>query len=186
MPAGGVVGTGLRATVVSACGTGKTLMGVHTAQRVARAGRVLVLVPTLDLLVQTVSVWRGAGRTGRMVAVCSLQKDPDLDRAGVRCTTDWRQVRGWAGSPGQVTVFATYASLRVLADAHGAGLGRWDLVIVDEAHRRSGPWGKPWAAIHPRGPPAVPDRHAATGRALVGHSRRRAVRGAGSGRLDGR
>ncbi|KPH99330.1 helicase-associated protein [Actinobacteria bacterium OV450] len=124
-------------------------MGVHTAGRVARGGRVLILLqPTLDLLVQTVSVWRDAGRTGRMVAVCSLQRDPELDGAGVRCTTDWRQVRGWAGGPGRVTVFATYASLRVLAEAHGAGLGQWDLVIVDEAHRTSGPWGKPWAAIH--------------------------------------
>ncbi|MFD0375671.1 DEAD/DEAH box helicase family protein [Streptomyces sp. NPDC127112] len=62
MPAGHVGGAGLRATVVSACGTGKTLMGVHTAGRVAR-GRVLILLPTLDLLVQTVSVWRDAGRS---------------------------------------------------------------------------------------------------------------------------
>ncbi|MER6450826.1 DEAD/DEAH box helicase [Streptomyces venezuelae] len=147
-PAGGVTGPGLRATVVAACGTGKTLMGVHTAQRLVRAGRVLVLVPTLDLLVQTVTTWRGAGRAGRMVAVCSLQRDPELDGAAVRCTTDWRQVLGWAGRAGQVTVFATYASLQVLAEAHGAGLGRWGLVIVDEAHRTSGPWGKPWAAVH--------------------------------------
>ncbi|MFE4337491.1 hypothetical protein ACFRQM_51980 [Streptomyces sp. NPDC056831] len=38
-------GMGLRATIVSACGTGKALMGAHTALRVARSGRVLVLVP---------------------------------------------------------------------------------------------------------------------------------------------
>ncbi|MFD8508020.1 DEAD/DEAH box helicase family protein [Streptomyces sp. NPDC059687] len=55
-------GVGLRATIVSACGTGKTLLGAHTALRVARSGRVLV--PTLDLLVQTVAAWRGAGRAG--------------------------------------------------------------------------------------------------------------------------
>ncbi|MFI1436724.1 DEAD/DEAH box helicase family protein [Streptomyces lydicus] len=47
----GAVGPGRRATIVSACGTGKTLMGAHTARQVARSGRVLVLVPTLDLLV---------------------------------------------------------------------------------------------------------------------------------------
>lgn len=129
-PAESVGGPGLRATVVAACGTGKTLMGVHTAQRVARSGRVLVLVPTLDLLVQTVAAWRGSGRAGRMVAVCSLQRDRELDGAAVRCTTDWRQVLGWVGRPEQVTVFATYASLQVLAEAHAEGLGRWDLVIV--------------------------------------------------------
>jgi superfamily II DNA or RNA helicase len=141
-------GAGLRATIVSACGTGKTFMGAHTASRVAGTGRVLVLVPTLDLLVQTVAAWRAAGRAGRMVAVCSLRTDAELDAAKVRCTTDPRQLVGWVGGAGPVTVFATYASLPVLAEAHGAGLRRWDLVVVDEAHRTSGPWGKPWAAVH--------------------------------------
>ncbi|MFF3959755.1 Helicase associated domain protein [Streptomyces sp. NPDC001890] len=144
----GVVGPGLRATIVSACGTGKTLMGAHTALRVARSGRVLVLVPTLDLLVQTVAAWRGAGRTGPVVAVCSLRADPEMNAAGVRCTTDGQQVLGWVGQAQRATVFATYASLPVLVEAHGAGLGPWALVVVDEAHRTSGPWGKPWAAIH--------------------------------------
>ncbi|MFF5569134.1 Helicase associated domain protein [Streptomyces sp. NPDC012829] len=141
-------GAGLRATIVSACGTGKTLMGAHTASRVAGAGRVLVLVPTLDLLVQTVAAWREAGRAGRMVAVCSLRTDAELDAAKVRCTTDPRQLLGWVGGAGRVTVFATYASLPVLAEAHRAGLRPWDLMVVDEAHRTSGPWGKPWAAVH--------------------------------------
>lgn len=147
-PAEGVGGPGLRATIVSACGTGKTLMGAHTALRVARLGRVLVLVPTLDLLVQTVASWRGAGRAGPVVAVCSLRADPELDAAGVSCTTDWQQVLGWVGQARGATVFATYASLPVLVEAHGADLGRWALVVVDEAHRTSGPWGKPWAAVH--------------------------------------
>lgn len=61
-------------------------MGAHIAQRVARSGPVLVVVPTLDLLVQTVAAWRNAGRSGLMVAVCSLRRDPELDAAGVRCT----------------------------------------------------------------------------------------------------
>ncbi|MFD3549356.1 Helicase associated domain protein [Streptomyces sp. NPDC058655] len=139
---------GLRATVVSACGTGKTFMGAHISLRVARTGGVLVLVPTLDLLVQTVAAWRKAGRAGPMVAVCSLRADAELDAAGVRCTTDARLLSAWAGRKGRVTVFATYASLPVLTEAHASGLRRWDLVVVDEAHRTSGPWGKPWAAVH--------------------------------------
>ncbi|MCG0283964.1 DEAD/DEAH box helicase family protein [Streptomyces sp. PSAA01] len=112
VPSGGV---GLRATIVSACGTGKTVMGAHTALRVARTGRVLVRVPTLDLLVQTVAAWREAGRVGPMVAVCSLRADAELDAAGVRCTTDARLLSAWAGRKGRVTVFATYASLPVLS-----------------------------------------------------------------------
>lgn len=107
-----------------------------------------MLVPTLDLLVQTVAAWREAGRTGAVVAVCSLRADAELDAAGVRCTTDARRLLAWAGRRGRVTVFATYASLPVLIEAHAAGLGRWDLMVVDEAHRTSGPWGKPWAAVH--------------------------------------
>ncbi|MFJ2629953.1 Helicase associated domain protein [Streptomyces sp. NPDC087532] len=141
-------GAGLRATIVSACGTGKTFMGAHTASQVAGAGRVLVLVPTLDLLVQTVAAWRETGRSGAMVAVCSLRADAELEAAGVRCTTDPRELLGWAGGTGRVTVFATYASLPVLAKAHRAGLRRWDLVVVDEAHRTSGSMGKAWAAVH--------------------------------------
>ncbi|MEV0416482.1 Helicase associated domain protein [Streptomyces sp. NPDC050448] len=148
VPAQGAAEMGLRATIVSACGTGKTLMGATIAGRVARPGRVLVLLPTLDLLVQTVAAWRGAGRRGPMVAVCSLRGDPELEAAKVPCTTDSRQVLGWVDKAQQATVFATYTSLPVLVKAHAAGLGRWDLVIVDEAHRTSGPWGKPWAAIH--------------------------------------
>ncbi|MFH9118493.1 DEAD/DEAH box helicase [Streptomyces globisporus] len=141
-------GAGLRATIVSACGTGKTFMGAHTALRLARTGQVLVLVPTLDLLVQTFAAWREVGRAGVMVAVCSLHTDAELAAAGVRCTTDARQLLEWAGGAARVTVFATYASLPVLAEAHTSGLRRWDLVVVDEAHRTSGPWGKPWAAVH--------------------------------------
>ncbi|MEV1026941.1 Helicase associated domain protein [Streptomyces sp. NPDC050264] len=49
-----------------------------------------------------------------------------------------------------MTVFATYASLglRTLQRAHAGGVGVWDLVVVDEAHRTSGDAGKPWAAVH--------------------------------------
>ncbi|WP_398933359.1 DEAD/DEAH box helicase family protein [Streptomyces sp. 130] len=67
---------GLRATVVAACGTGKTFIAAHSALRLARNGRVLVLLPTLDLLTQTVREWRAAGHHGPAVAVCSLEDDP--------------------------------------------------------------------------------------------------------------
>ncbi|MFI5635584.1 DEAD/DEAH box helicase family protein [Streptomyces sp. NPDC051664] len=37
---------GLRATVVAACGTGKTFIAAHSALWLARNGRILVLLPT--------------------------------------------------------------------------------------------------------------------------------------------
>ncbi|MFE7712486.1 Helicase associated domain protein [Streptomyces sp. NPDC057486] len=142
---------GLRATVVAACGTGKTFIAAHSALRLARNGRVLVLLPTLDLLTQTVREWRSAGHTGPAVAVCSLDDDPHLWDLDVRSTTSPPQLALWHGR-GPVTVYATYASLPVLAEAHEGAYGLpmdvFDLVVVDEAHRTSGSAGKAWAAIH--------------------------------------
>ncbi|GAA2495846.1 hypothetical protein GCM10010406_35150 [Streptomyces thermolineatus] len=54
-PTGAMVpAAGLRAQVIAACGTGKTRIAAGVAEQL-RAGRVLVLVPTLDLLTQTVA-----------------------------------------------------------------------------------------------------------------------------------
>ncbi|MEU4730394.1 Helicase associated domain protein [Streptomyces sp. NPDC023588] len=142
---------GLRATVVAACGTGKTFMAAAAALRLARHGRVLVLLPTLDLLTQTVREWRLAGHSGPAVAVCSLEDDPQLWQLDVRTTTSAPQLGLWHGR-GPITVYATYASLPVIAEAHeglyGLPMDVFDLVIVDEAHRTSGSAGKAWADVH--------------------------------------
>ncbi|KOU22539.1 DEAD/DEAH box helicase [Streptomyces sp. WM6368] len=142
---------GLRATVVAACGTGKTFIAAAAALRLARHGRVLVLLPTLDLLTQTVREWRLTGHTGPAVAVCSLEDDPQLWQLDVRTTTSAPQLGLWHGR-GPVTVYATYASLSVLAEAHEGAYGLpmdvFDLVVVDEAHRTSGSAGKAWADVH--------------------------------------
>ncbi|MFD5423162.1 Helicase associated domain protein [Streptomyces sp. NPDC127069] len=142
---------GLRATVVAACGTGKTFMAAAAALRLARGGRVLVLVPTLDLLTQTVREWQAVGHTGPAVAVCSLEDHPELWAGQVRSTTSAPQLGLWHGR-GPVTVYATYASLPVIAEAHrgeyGLPMEAFDLVVVDEAHRTSGSAGKAWADVH--------------------------------------
>ncbi|MGK5533994.1 Helicase associated domain protein [Streptomyces sp. URMC 129] len=149
IPAGG-----LRATVVMPCGSGKTLVAADTARRVARNGRVLVLVPTLDLLTQTVLAWQAAGHKGPAVAVCSLTDDPALWAAKVRVTTSAPQLALWHGS-GAVTVYATYSSLPVLTAAfegsYGLAMAPFDLMVVDEAHRTSGSQGKAWADVHDNG-----------------------------------
>ncbi|OKJ52088.1 helicase [Streptomyces sp. CB02115] len=114
-------------------------------------GRVLVLLPTLELLAQTVREWRAFGRSGPMVAVCSMDDDPRLYDLRVPSTTSAPQLALHYGS-GPVTVFATYASLPVLVEAHEGAYGLpmdvWDLVCVDEAHRTSGSLGKAWAVVH--------------------------------------
>ncbi|MFJ5851301.1 Helicase associated domain protein [Streptomyces sp. NPDC092903] len=154
IPPGGVPVDGLRGQVHAACGTGKTIIAATSAKRLVPKGRILVLVPTLDLLAQTVQAWRGAGHTGSAVAVCSLTDDPELWNLKVRSTTNPVQLALWHGS-GPVTIFGTYASLGVLAEsfegAYGQQLAPMDLTVVDEAHRTSGSMGKAWAEVHDQG-----------------------------------
>jgi superfamily II DNA or RNA helicase len=151
VPPGGIPWNGLRGQVHAACGTGKTIIAAASAKRLVPRGRVLVLVPTLDLLAQTVRAWHEAGHRGPTVAVCSLQDDPELWSLKVHSTTNPIQLALWHGQ-GPVTIYATYASLGVLAEAfegvYGQKLDRVDLAVVDEAHRTSGSMGKAWADIH--------------------------------------
>ncbi|MGW3932796.1 Helicase associated domain protein [Streptomyces microflavus] len=161
---------GARGTIVSATGSGKTIMAAASALECFPDGRILVTVPTLDLLAQTAQAWRAVGHRAPMVAVCSLENDAVLNSLGVRTTTNPIQLALWAGS-GPVVVFATYASLvdREDIDApegqrkvrgpleaalaggerlYGQQMTRFDLAIVDEAHSTTGELGRPWAAIH--------------------------------------
>ncbi|GAA5705951.1 hypothetical protein Save01_06805 [Streptomyces avermitilis] len=128
-----------------ATGSGKSLVAVRSAEEL-RAGRVLVLVPSLDLLTQTEVAWREGGRRGPMIGLSSLRGD----EAGFPNTTDVGELVDWVRPFDKVTVFATYASLGlgILERAHKAGLPGWDLIVVDEAHRCSGRLGKPWAVVH--------------------------------------
>ncbi len=155
---------------MSATGSGKTITAASCALECFPFGRVLVTVPTLDLLVQTAQAWRLVGHRAPMVAVCSLENDPVLNELGVRTTTNPIQLALWAGS-GPVVVFATYASLvdREDIDApegqqkvrgpleaalaggerlYGQQMAGFDLAVVDEAHGTAGDLGRPWAAIH--------------------------------------
>ncbi|MFC8013633.1 DEAD/DEAH box helicase [Streptomyces cinereoruber] len=151
IPPGGIPVDGLRGQVHAACGTGKTIIAAASAKRLVPRGRVLVLVPTLDLLAQTVKAWHDAGHKGPAVAVCSLQDDPQLWSLKVRATTNPVELALRHGL-GPVTIYATYASLGVLAEAftgvYGQQLDPVDLAVVDEAHRTSGSMGKAWADIH--------------------------------------
>ncbi|WP_328898154.1 DEAD/DEAH box helicase [Streptomyces sp. NBC_00236] len=161
---------GIRGTIVSATGSGKTIMAAASALECFPGGRILVMVPTLDLLAQTAQAWRLVGHRAPMVAVCSLENDAVLNSLGVRTTTNPIQLALWAGH-GPVVVLATYASLVDREDItaptgqgrvrgpleaalaggerlYGQQMDRFDLAIVDEAHSTTGELGRPWAAIH--------------------------------------
>ncbi|MEU8941693.1 Helicase associated domain protein [Streptomyces goshikiensis] len=161
---------GARGTIVSATGSGKTITAAACALECFPGGRILVTVPTLDLLAQTAQAWRLVGHRSPMIAVCSLENDPVLNELGVRTTTNPIQLALWAAS-GPVVVFATYASLVDREDIgapegqrkvrgpleaalaggerlYGQQMAGFHLAIVDEAHGTAGDLGRPWAAIH--------------------------------------
>ncbi|WP_405911482.1 Helicase associated domain protein [Streptomyces sp. NBC_00963] len=161
---------GARAMGVSATGSGKTITSASCALEYFPGGRILVMVPTLDLIVQSAQSWRRVGHRAPMVAVCSVDRDEVLEQLGVRTTTNPIQLALWAGS-GPVVVFATYASLvdrEDPADVSGRGtvpgplesalaggerlygqrMAPFDLAILDEGHMTAGDMGRPWAAIH--------------------------------------
>ncbi len=161
---------GARAMGVSATGSGKTITTAACALEYFPEGRILVMVPTLDLIVQSTQSWRRVGHQAPMVAVCSVDKDEVLEQLGVRTTTNPIQLALWAGT-GPVVVFATYASLVDREDPadvtgrrtvpgplesalaggerlYGQRMAPFDLAILDEGHMTAGDMGRPWAAIH--------------------------------------
>ncbi|MEW1926802.1 Helicase associated domain protein [Streptomyces sp. NPDC088360] len=140
-----------RASIIAACGTGKTLIAARTTARITPQGRTLVLLPTLDLLSQTIRSWRQAGRKGPAIAVCSARQALAHDPLGadIPLTTDPAELAALTTQSGPLTAYATYASLPVVITAHrDHHQPAWDLVVVDEAHRTAGRLGKAWAAVH--------------------------------------
>ncbi|MFD9293166.1 Helicase associated domain protein [Streptomyces sp. NPDC060030] len=168
---GSVPASGQRGQVHMSTGSGKTITAAMAALRMVPRGMVGVMVPTLDLLTQTVEAWRAVGHQAPAVAVCSLGTDPLLEALDVRCTTNPTQLALWAGAQaGPMLVFATYASLspqgliddqddegdgaapgvleQAMRGSYGQRMRPFDLLVVDEAHRTSGDLGKAWAAVH--------------------------------------
>lgn len=146
-----------RATVVMACGTGKTLVGQRTSEEVlAAAGggaRMVLFVPSLALLDQTYQAWARNTTSGfRSLAVCSDDTIGQVDQHGVRvadlslpATTDPEVIARFLAAAGEgvpTVVFATYQSSPMVARAHElTATTWWDLVVADEAHRSTGTTG---------------------------------------------
>ncbi|WP_089229235.1 DEAD/DEAH box helicase [Actinacidiphila glaucinigra] len=147
---------GTRGLYVSACGTGKTLVGIRLAGTLG-SRLTLVVVPTLDLIAQTALAWRRDGRAEAMVAVCSMdtRAHPGLAEANVGSTGDATGLAAVLSAVGTgvldaVTVLCTYDSLDKIEAAQrtGRSVPSFDLAIMDEAHRIAGRADKRWAAVN--------------------------------------
>ena len=140
-----------RGHMVSACGTGKTLTALRTAEALDTR-HLLIAVPSLDLISQWARTARNDGRPEPMMAVSSLAaaKHPVLAGAAVHSTNNPEFLATWLARHEHATVFVTLDSLpRIEQTQHTrAPAPTFDLLIVDEAHRTAGSWDKDWTVLH--------------------------------------
>ncbi len=147
------INTGLngndRATVVMACGTGKTLVALWAAERRNRRN-LLVLVPSLALVRQMLHEWLRETATENLTFLC-VCSDPTVAKGAddliihqadldFPVTTESAAVRKYLTSSfdGVKVVFSTYQSAHVVAEGMDQA---FDLGIFDEAHKTAGRTG---------------------------------------------
>jgi superfamily II DNA or RNA helicase len=132
-----------------ACGTGKTLVALWAVEQ-SKARSILVLVPSLTLLQQTLEEWsihNSWGKDFSYLCVCSdpsvnLKNDEiEIDPTDVpfRIDTDPEIVKKYlAQDNGKIKiVFSTYHSSQVVSQATRGEFG-FDVAIFDEAHKTTG------------------------------------------------
>ena len=145
-----------RGKLIMACGTGKTFTSLKIAEElVGVGGSVLFLVPSIQLLSQTLREWMAQSAVDiRPFAVCSdvrvgrrtnTADTGDLSTIDLTepATTDAQtllnRMKALEHAAGRMTVvFSTYQSIDVISQAQLLGLDDFDLVICDEAHRTTG------------------------------------------------
>ncbi len=139
-----------RALALMACGSGKTLVALWTAERL-NAQTILILLPSLALVRQTLHQWMRNTSWPRggvsFICVCSdATVSREMDEVHVRpgdldfpVTTDAETLRAYLAHhhTGVKLVFSTYQSTKVLVEGT-KGLPPFDLGIFDEAHKTAG------------------------------------------------
>jgi superfamily II DNA or RNA helicase len=147
-----------RGKLIMACGTGKTLVALFTKERLA-AQRTLMLVPSLQLLKQTIGEWRRNRKVDfDYLPVCSDDTVSDADQdmpisttsdLALPSETDPEEIaRFLRRRSGPRVVFATYQSSPEIAEAFRLSrVPAFDLVIADEAHRCAAPHSSEFATI---------------------------------------
>jgi superfamily II DNA or RNA helicase len=141
-----------RVSAIMACGTGKTLIALWVAEKL-RAQRILVLLPSLALLRQTLHEWlRETSLPGfAYLCVCSdptvregldavATPQSDLD---FQVSTDPASVREFLDAPftGVRVIFSTYQSTQVVRAALKPD-EVFDFAVFDEAHKTAGREGR--------------------------------------------
>lgn len=150
-----------RGKLIMAPGTGKTYTSMAIAEEMASKStdtfKVLYLVPSIQLLSQTLRSWNAdVNYQMDSIAVCSDRKvtkkrigteleDIATADIGFPATTNTEKLLDYQKTiedkhiqPEFITVFSTYQSIDVIIDAQKNGFYEFDLVVCDEAHRTTG------------------------------------------------
>lgn len=135
-----------RGKLIMACGTGKTLVSLHAAERLAgKGGVVLYLVPSISLILQSMREWSdNANMPHYYMAVCSdttvrNTEQGTLTELEAPASTDPKALGERVArmrDDALNVIFSTYHSVEVVEKAMAGR--RLDLVLCDEAHRTTG------------------------------------------------
>lgn len=146
-----------RGKLIMACGTGKTFTALRMSEQMAgKGGRVLFLVPSLNLLSQTLTEWtQESAFPLHSYAVCSDSEvgkkrgkgDDDFELLAHElqypATTNAKQLAkaflSREDCEHMSVVFSTYHSIDTISEAQKQfQLPEFDLIVCDEAHRTTG------------------------------------------------
>jgi predicted helicase len=143
-----------RGKLIHPCGSGKSLTAYWIAQKLA-ARRVLIAVPSLALVRQTLETWMteavADARPVDWLCVCSDDEVADMDNEtlvahvhelGIPRDTQPAALAGHLrdaqARPGLLVVLTTYQSSPVLATAARDAGTAFDFAVLDEAHKTTG------------------------------------------------
>jgi len=141
-----------RGKLISPCGSGKSLTAYWIARDLG-ARKILVAVPSLSLIRQTLKVWLreslAHGDAVEWICVCSDESAGRVEQddvavlrqdLGAPCLTDPKEITSWLKQKklGCTIVFTTYQSGEALGKAARQAKFSFDLGIMDEAHKTVG------------------------------------------------
>lgn len=144
-----------RGQLIMACGTGKTLTALWIKETL-QPKTTLVLVPSLNLLAQTLAEWaKNTSSPWNYLCVCSddtVNKADDQPISTVGdlpfdVTTSSEQIASFLKLSGEKIIFSTYQSSAQVAKAQEGSGTTFDLVICDEAHRLTGKTDADYATV---------------------------------------
>jgi superfamily II DNA or RNA helicase len=131
--------------MIMACGTGKTFTTLWIKEAMG-AQTTLVLLPSLNLLSQTMREWSwGSNSDFDILNVCSdksvgkASEDMSAAEAPFPVTSEPEEIAAFLKKPSRKVLFCTYQSSPLIAEVQqDKSLPTFDLAIADEAHRCAG------------------------------------------------